>query len=242
MADYEDALAEGLAALSQFFVNDGTLTETLHKVAVLSVTTCSADLAGITMLVDGKPSTGVFTDPEAIEIDEAQYSSGSGPCLDAYRLQTICHIPSTASDATWQVFSRKALEHGIVTTLSLPLSARGEALGALNLYSRTSGAFDEEVIQAQAMTFAHQASIVLANAQVYWDAHQLNENLSQALRTRSTIDQAIGIVLSGGGRSPEEAFDVLVRASQRENRKLREIAEALVQRAIDRGQPEAAPS
>jgi hypothetical protein len=36
-------------------------------------------MAGITMLVDGKPGTGVFTDPEAPDIDRSPYDSGRGP-------------------------------------------------------------------------------------------------------------------------------------------------------------------
>ena len=67
---------------------------------------------------------------------------------------------------------------------------------------------------------ASQAAIVLANAAVFQDSRALNENLGQALTSRATIDQAVGIILAGGGRSPDEAFQVLVRASQRENRKL----------------------
>ena len=66
--------------------------------------------------------------------------------------------------------------------------------------------------------------MVLANAQVYSDARQLNENLNQAMRSGATIDYAVGILMAHGGRSPEEAFQLLVRASQREARKLREIA------------------
>jgi hypothetical protein len=42
-------------------------------------------MAGITMIVEGKPGTVVFTDAEAAEIDESQYNSQSGPCLDADR-------------------------------------------------------------------------------------------------------------------------------------------------------------
>ncbi len=63
------------------------------------------------------------------------------------------------------------------------------------------------------LTFATHAAFVFANSQLYWDARQLNENLSEALRSRATIDQAVGIILAGGGRSPDEAFQVLVRAS-----------------------------
>lgn len=60
--------------------------------------------------------------------------------------------------------------------------------------------------------------MVLANAQVYSDARQLNENLNQAMRSRATIDYAVGIQMAHDGRSPEEAFQLLMRASQRENR------------------------
>jgi AmiR/NasT family two-component response regulator len=45
--------------------------------------------------------------------------------------------------------------------------------------------------------------------------------------------------MAGGGRSPDEAFQVLVRASQRENRKLRTIAEEIVHGARQRENPEA---
>lgn len=113
----------------------------------------------------------------------------------------------------------------------------GEGIGALNLYSRTSAAFDDDAT-ARVEVFARQAAIVLSNAQVYWDARQLSENLQQAIRTRSTIDQAVGILLASGGRSPEEAFQLLVRASQRENRKLRDIAEEIVTRTTSRRGPD----
>jgi len=46
----------------------------------------AATMAGITMLGEnGEPTTVVFTDQQAPEIDEAQYSSGNGPCLDSWR-------------------------------------------------------------------------------------------------------------------------------------------------------------
>ena len=51
---------------------------------------------------------------------------------------------------------------------------------------------------------------------------------------RESIDHAVGIVMSHGGRTPKDAFEILVRASQRENRKLREIAEEIVARTIER--------
>jgi AmiR/NasT family two-component response regulator len=75
----------------------------------------------------------------------------------------------------------------------------------------------------------------LANAQVYWDARQLSENLSQAIDSRETISQAVGILIAVGGRSPDDAFQILVNASQHENRKVRDIAQDIVNRTVERG-------
>jgi GAF domain-containing protein len=225
------AMDEGFSALSQFFINDGTLGDTLLRVAELACEVSPADMAGITMLVDGRPRTGVFTDPEAPDIDTAQYDSGHGPCLDAFRDQQIYRIDSTEEEERWPEFTKEARAHGIIATLSTPMIARGESLGALNLYSRTA-VFDEAA-GGRVLDFARQAAIVLANTQLYWDARQLTENMQQAMRSRSTIDQAMGILMADGGRSPDEAFQLLTRASQRENRKLRDIATDIVARVTD---------
>jgi GAF domain-containing protein len=226
----EDA---GLAALAQFFINDGTLGDTLHRVAELACKAVpAADMAGITMLVDGRPRTGVCTDPEAEEIDAAQYANDSGPCLQAFRRQQVYRIDSTYTDQRWPEFTAAAAAHGITATLSLPLAARGEALGALNLYSRDGPFTDQAAHRAE--DFAVQASILLANVSVYWDARQLGDRMQQAMQSRATIEHAVGILMADGGRTPEEAFQLLVRASQRENRKLRDIAAQLVDNTIHR--------
>jgi len=236
VARNDDGATDGLGTLSQFFINDGTLGDTLQRVAELACEAAPADMAGVTLLVEGRASTGVFTDPEAVEIDQDQYGTGRGPCLDAFRNRLVYRIDATSEETRWPEFARAAFAHGICSTLSLPIIARDETFGALNLYSRRPAAFDDESAD-RLRGFVRQAAIVLANAQVYWDARNLSENLNQAMRSRATIDYAVGIVMAHGGRSPEEAFQVLVRASQRENRKLREIAGEIVERASRRQSP-----
>ena len=56
--------------------------------------------------------------------------------------------------------------------------------------------------------------------------------LRKAMETRATIEQAKGILMAAEHCTPEEAFDVLVRASQRENRKLAVIAAGIVERTV----------
>lgn len=68
-------------------------------------------------------------------------------------------------------------------------------------------------------------------------------NLEVALDHRDVIGMAKGILMHAQGIGPEEAFEVLVRASQNRNRKLHDIAAELVagyperasrDRAVDR--------
>ncbi len=73
----------------------------------------------------------------APEIDSAQYETGIGPCLDAFRHQEVFRIDDTTKDDRWPPFSEAAAAHGIHSTVSLPLVANHEGLGALNLYSRS---------------------------------------------------------------------------------------------------------
>lgn len=56
-------------------------------------------------------------------------------------------------------------------------------------------------------------------------------SLENALDTRDVIGMAKGILIARERCSPQEAFQILSRASQRENRKVVDIAEWLVKQA-----------
>jgi GAF domain-containing protein len=228
-----DTSAEALRALSQFVVSKISLGDTLLRVSQVTIDAMpAADMAGITLLdAEGKPATGVFTDPEAPEIDAAQYSSGRGPCLDSWRERRIVRLEDlNNADIDYPEFATAARAHGIRSTLSLPLVAGEDAAGALNLYSRTTAAFTLEDEEMGTM-LAGAAAIVLVNASAYWQAAQLSEQLSQAMRSRAVIEQAKGILMARSPRlSADDAFDLLRKASQRENVKLRDVAQRIVDR------------
>jgi GAF domain-containing protein len=227
-------LTRSLAALSRFFVGDGTLEQTLARVVDLTVEAVpAADMVGITMLVEGRRRTPVFTHETAPEIDQAQYDSGEGPCLTAFEERRITSIESTREEAEWPAFRRATADHGIYSTLSFPLVVDKDAVGALNLYSRRERAFTDRDRETGEL-FASQAAIVLANAQAYWDARELSTGLGEAMKNRAVIEQAKGVLMGAQGYDEDEAFQVLVRASQRENVKLRAIAQRIVDNATAR--------
>jgi signal transduction protein with GAF and PtsI domain len=139
-----------------------------------------------------------------------------------------------AASGRWRRFCRHAAERGIQSSLSLPLIVRDRALGALNLYSTHAHAFDDGDTETGLM-FASQAAVALANAQTYAAALRLAGQLRDALGSRATIDQAIGAVMAQAHCDADDAFERLKATSQRSHRKLRLVAEAVID-AAQRGE------
>lgn len=240
MANNEERLIEAIRQMASFSVVDNVLPDILNRVAALANDTIDGSaFTGLTMSVDGRLQTPVFTDEKSPEIDATQYATGVGPCLDSYRDGVINVIPSTSEDTRWAPFSHTCLAHGVLSTMSVPVKIDGQTVGALNFYSCVERAFgpDDETLGT---AFADQAAIVIVNARAYWEAKALGEQLTQALDTRVVIEQAKGLLMATGLTS-DAAFDVLRKASQRENRKLHLIASDLVadaeRRATAGGEP-----
>lgn len=227
----ESPLQRNLAELSAFVVSDQGITDTLTRVAGLAVESLPpAMFAGVTMLVDDRVSTQAFTDPTCLAIDQAQYDSGRGPCLEAFRQGSVIVTESLDSDDRWPEFAAAATAHGVRSTLSLPLLAGVRSVGALNLYAGAADAFGEGAVRTGQL-FAAQAGVVLVNAEAYWGARLKSEHLEVALERRQVIDMAKGIIMNAMRCGPDKAFDILKDQSQRENRKLRDVAAEIVDRA-----------
>jgi hypothetical protein len=123
-----------------------------------------------------------------------------------------------------------------MSTLSLPLAIADGPLGAMNLYGTVEDGFDGAAIETASL-FAAQASIVLGNAQAYWDARALSEHLSESIVSREIIEQAKGIVMESMRCSGDQAFAYLVQQSQQTNTKLRVIAQGIVDDTTRRLEP-----
>jgi len=227
----QSPLQRSLAELSSFLVSDLSVAATLARIAELAVDSIApAMFAGVTMMVDDRVSTQAFTDPTSPEIDQAQYDSGHGPCLEAFRQGAEIVVASLEEDERWPEFATAALAHGVRSTLSLPMMTGESPVGALNLYAGVDRAFGEAEAETGRL-FAAQAAVGLVNAQAYWGARLLSEHLQLAMQGREPIDMAKGIIMNAMGCGPDEAFEVLVKQSQQENRKLRDLAVDIVARA-----------
>jgi GAF domain-containing protein len=131
------------------------------------------------------------------------------------------------TEQRWPDWARSASNAGAGSSLSIPVPLQREVSAALNIYSTDRDAFDEAAVEL-AKTFAAYAGVALANMHLYEAQGQVAEQLQQAMLSRAVIEQAKGILIGQRRCTPQEAFDILVRLSQDTNRKLRDVAEALV--------------
>ena len=189
------------------------------------------DEASVTHLLEPGPSTPAATGELARRLDQAQYEQLSGPCLEVAGHTTVVSVVDTAADRRWPGWAAAAVAAGIGSALSVGLPIRGTLGGSLNLYGRATGAFDDDTV-GLARTFAGNAAVALANAHLYDTTVTLAEQLQEAMEYRAVIEQAKGIVMAERHCTPDEAFAVLTKLSQDNNRKVRDIAAALVARTI----------
>ena len=223
--------ADVLAELAGTVLAEETLGSVLSKVVELTKRVITAaDEVSLTLVRPGRAETAAYTGEMAMQADERQYGLGNGPCLDAGRGGETLHIRDMRTDDRWPEYAPLAVRAGVLSSLSIPLPIQQDLVGALNIYSRRIDAFDEDDVEA-GTAFAAYAAVAVTNADTFASTAETAEQLRAAMASRATIEQAKGILMAQSGLSPEEAFVLLVRASQRENRKLRDIAADLVARA-----------
>ena len=166
-----------------------------------------------------------------MQVDALQEETQQGPCLDAAYDELTVRVTDMASETRWPEFARRASQAGAASMLSLQLYVEGDNLGALNLYSRTPNAFDDESEQV-GLLFASHAAVAYAGV-------RKEAQLAKAVVSRDLIGQAKGILMERYNVSGERAFLVLTRISQNTQRKLNDIAAELVRERTVPGIPAA---
>ena len=230
----DDPIYRSVGALGAYFVGDSTVAEALDKICHAALEAVDpAVLVAVSMSVDARVGTYVFTHPEAVEIDQPQYDTGEGPCEESFRTGEVVVVRDTREPGPYAAFRQEAQAHGVLSVASTPMSTGDTVVGALNMYAPRVDAFDSRSLEL-ARAFSTHAAFVLLNHQAYWDARSLNDNLTQAMKSRAEIEQAKGIIIGSTGCTPDEAFARLREQSQREHVKLRDIAAEIVRNAQHR--------
>jgi GAF domain-containing protein len=224
---------EAFAQLGRIKLGDTNLDGVLDTIAGLAKRTIpGADEVSVTLLRGKNAHTAAFTGDLARNLDESQYESGHGPCLDASAATATMSVPEMASETRWPQWTSRARETGVNSSLSIGLPVQDTVTGALNIYATKPDAFDDDAI-VLGQTFAGYAAVALANAHLYDTTASLAQQMQAAMDSRAVIEQAKGIIMGDRRCTAEEAFSILTKISQDSNRKVRDVAAALADRAAE---------
>lgn len=220
-------LASVLTALADIVAQGSTPKEMYAAICVaatLMIPGC--DHASLMLCRDGTCSTAAVSDSIAHQIDKLELALGDGPCLDAIEKQTAQIQSDLTAGSRWpDLAARVVAETPVRGAMSVQLPVDRAKVGALNLFSDTSDAFDN--------TSVERAILLAAFATVATNATARSEDvaaLRRGLITNRAIGKAIGMLMVLNDVSEEDAFEILRRTSQATNVKVADIAVDFVRR------------
>jgi transcriptional regulator with GAF, ATPase, and Fis domain len=228
---------DAFAELGSIKLAETDIDGVMAKVADLAKRTIPGTAEVSVSLIRGrKARTAAFTGELAIALDELQYANGHGPCLDAAAAIAYLSVPDTTCESRWPEWADRAVDAGVYCFVSIGLPLQETVTGALNLYATKPEAFDDDAVSL-AQAFAGYAAVALANAHIYDTQATLAMHLQKAMESRAVIEQAKGIIMGDRRCGADEAFAILTKLSRDTNRKVRDVATTLVNRAADSGKP-----
>lgn len=158
----------------------------------------------------------------ARRVDQLQYDSREGPCLDSLRRHVTVRADRLDTEDRWPRFAARATAAGVHSMLSVQMFTLDDDLGALNLFSEQPRAFTDES-ERVALAIASHAAVAVASARQI-------QSLHTAVESRGVIGEATGMLMERYQLNADVAFAVMVRYSRDNNVKLVQLARDIVDR------------
>jgi GAF domain/ANTAR domain len=190
--------------------------------------------AGI-ILVSGGRTLGNVCSSNALTqaVEEVQFTSGEGPCLDAFRAGAPVLVPDLASGelSRWSGFREGALDAGVRAAFGFPMLVGPVCIGALNLYHDLVGELSAEQF-ADAEVVAHVATQTILGWQSVAEPGTLAWQLEQVPAHRAAVHQAAGMVSVQAAVPVGDALALLRAHAFAEGRPLGDVAADVVARRL----------
>lgn len=223
-ADELEEFAISLAHMARDLLAQDSVQKTLDRIvahAVELVDGCEA--AGVMMVEDKQVRTLSTSDDVVRASDRMQGEVGEGPCFDAARTPREVYRVADMTETVerWPRYAPEARKLGIGSMMGFLLFTDEDNLGALDLYSSRPNAFTSRSENVGWLLASH-AAVAFSSARTHAQLHS-------AMESRHNIGEAIGIVMERYKLDEDQAFAVLRKSSQDQNRKLREIVQVVTE-------------
>jgi GAF domain-containing protein len=225
-----ERLAKVFVEVADTLVDEFDLIEFLHMLTDRVAGLVDASSVGLLLADQRGQLQFMAASEESVKLLELfQIQNDEGPCLDAFRTaQPVVNADLRTAAGRWPRFAPRAAADGFRSVHAFPLRLRTEVIGALNVFGDDVGSVlddaDVQIVQA----LADIAAIGLLQERAIRRGEVLTEQLQSALNTRVVIEQAKGAVAQARGVSVDEAFTTIRSYARRNNRRLSEVAQAIV--------------
>jgi hypothetical protein len=225
-------LAMVFADIAEQLYDADSFDDVLLRISDAAVSTIAGcRMASVTLCERSEYRTAASTDPAATAVDQAQYQSQEGPCLDAVDAPMV--YAQSFPDERWPSLASRPTQSGVQSALSYRLAAASSRSadsggGSLNSYGVIPHAFNDTAQEIGLILAAH-ASVAARVVNERSTLQSLGRDLQQVLLSRDVIGQAKGILMERLKITPEDAFDLLRRSSQHLHVKLRDVARGLAE-------------
>jgi GAF domain-containing protein len=224
----EIQLADVFVEMADTLVDDFDVIDFLHVLTERCVQVLGVSAAGL-LITDGQDTLQlVAASSERTRLLELfQLQTDQGPCVDCFRTGRPVSVADLPSAGRWPRFTAAAAEVGFAAVHALPMRLRAEVIGALNLFDTDPGPLDEGKLRiGQAM--ADVATIGLLQHRAIRSRDLITEQLQTALNSRVLIEQAKGVLAERLHLDVAEAFTMLRNGARSNNRRLSELAQAII--------------
>lgn len=176
----------------------------------------------------GVAFTLVASDEEIAVLDALQYLAG-GPCVVGVELSQGIAVgeDDLLGEEQWRLFSAGTAARAVRSTLTLPLTQRGEVHGSANLYAASDHAFEDHHEEI-ALILGGSVSNIISNADLSFSTRGDAERAPQTLRSQQTIDHAIGLIASSLRLDLDTAAERLAESARRAGITTEQFARALM--------------
>jgi GAF domain-containing protein len=210
-------------------INPFDRDELMHRLMKHATSVVNASGAGV-MLADESGELGFVaaSQERLVEVEQHQAHLERGACFEAYATNRIIQVEDLRTEERWPAYARRAVDLGLLSVLGVPMNALGQTIGVINFYRGEASTWSEEDVNAAEIITAMGAGYIL-NADQMRAQHLLGDQLRTAIASRDVIGQAKGILMARANVDADAAFEMLRQRSQDRNRKLRDLAQQIVQ-------------
>ncbi len=221
-------IADVLVELADTLVDDFDVIDFLHVLTQRCVQLLEVSAAGL-LLTDAQGTLQVVAaSTERTRLLELfQLQTDQGPCVDCFRTGRPVSVADLPAAGRWPRFTAAAAEVGFAAVHAVPMRLRKEVIGALNFFGTQPGALDAGRLR-MGQALADVATIGLLQQRAIHRRDVLSEQLQTALNSRIMIEQAKGVLAERLQVGMDRAFELLRSHSRSHNRRLSELAQAVV--------------